>query len=104
MVVAICVVAVAVVCGDASGVNGEDESEGGADSVTMTVVAVVGEGGDVIGAVACVVSEILAELATGICRLLCPKLAGCCCWQKELWRGVSDLVILSWRAGIPKSK
>ena len=37
--VAICVVTDAVVCGEASDVNGEDESEGGAVSVAMTAVA-----------------------------------------------------------------
>ena len=60
MVVAICVVTDAVVCGEDRDVNGEHESEDGAVGVTMTAVAVV-------GAVTCVVSDVSAELATGIC-------------------------------------
>ena len=98
--VAICAVTDAVVCGEASDVNGEEESEGAVVSVAMTAVAVVGAaGGAVVGAVTFFVSAVSAELATEICRRLHPKIAG---W-KELWSGVSDQVILSWRTGILKS-
>ena len=104
VVVAICVVTGAVVCGEASDVNGEDESEGAVVSVAMTAVAVVGAAGEaVVGAVTLFVSAVSAELAMEICRRLHPKIAGWGCRQKELWSGVSDLVILSWRAGILKS-
>ena len=68
MVVAICIATGAVVCGEASDVNGEDDTEGGAVSVTMIAVAVLGaRGGAVVGAVICVVFDVSAELATGIC-------------------------------------
>ena len=92
VVVATCDVTGAVVCGVANDVTGVDESGGGAVSVTMTAVAVV-------GALTLVVSDVSVELPTESWGVLWCK----GCRQKELWRGVSDLVILSWRAGMLKS-